>query len=40
MGIDATRKWPQEGVTREFPKKLTTTDAVRTRAEQIWSRLK
>ncbi len=22
MGIDATRKWPSEGVTREFPKRL------------------
>jgi 4-hydroxy-3-polyprenylbenzoate decarboxylase len=39
MGIDATRKWPQEGVTREFPKRLTTTDAASTRADQIWSRI-
>ena len=27
MGIDATRKWPGEGFTREWPKRLTTTEA-------------
>ena len=27
MGIDATRKWASEGFTREFPKKLVTTEA-------------
>ena len=27
MGIDATRKWPSEGVTREFPTKLVMTEA-------------
>jgi 4-hydroxy-3-polyprenylbenzoate decarboxylase len=39
MGIDATRKWPQEGVTREFPAKLTTTDAARTTADRIWAKI-
>jgi 4-hydroxy-3-polyprenylbenzoate decarboxylase len=39
MGIDATRKGPSEGVTREFPKKLKTTDAARTRADEVWSRI-
>jgi 4-hydroxy-3-polyprenylbenzoate decarboxylase len=39
MGIDATRKWSAEGVTREFPKRLSTTDAARARAEQIWARI-
>ena len=39
MGIDATRKWPSEGVTREFPQKLKTTEAARARAEEIWSRI-
>ena len=29
MGIDATRKWPSEGFTREWPKRLVTTDAGR-----------
>jgi 4-hydroxy-3-polyprenylbenzoate decarboxylase len=36
MGIDATRKWPSEGVTREWPARLVTTDAARARADQIW----
>jgi 4-hydroxy-3-polyprenylbenzoate decarboxylase len=36
MGIDATRKWAAEGVTREFPKRLTTTDAAARRADDIW----
>jgi 4-hydroxy-3-polyprenylbenzoate decarboxylase len=39
MGIDATRKWPSEGVTREFPAKLRTSDAAATRAEEIWARI-
>jgi 4-hydroxy-3-polyprenylbenzoate decarboxylase len=39
MGIDATRKLPGEGVTREFPKRLTTTDAARRRADEIWARI-
>jgi 4-hydroxy-3-polyprenylbenzoate decarboxylase len=39
MGIDATRKWPQEGVTREFPTKLTTTPEARAKAQAIWERI-
>jgi 4-hydroxy-3-polyprenylbenzoate decarboxylase len=37
LGIDATRKWPSEGVTREWPKRLTTTAAARRKAEEIWA---
>jgi 4-hydroxy-3-polyprenylbenzoate decarboxylase len=40
MGIDATRKWPSEGFTREWPKRLVTTDAAARKAEEIWSRIK
>jgi 4-hydroxy-3-polyprenylbenzoate decarboxylase len=40
IGIDATRKWPSEGVTREFPRRLKTSDAAATRAESIWKKLK
>src|SRR5215471_4316488 len=36
MGIDATRKWPSEGATREFPKKLKTSDAAAKKAEDIF----
>jgi 4-hydroxy-3-polyprenylbenzoate decarboxylase len=39
MGIDATRKWPAEGVTREWPKRLTTTAPARRKAEEIWARM-
>src|SRR5262245_21674171 len=40
MGIDATRKLPAEGVTREWPKRLVTSEKARARAEEIWSRIK
>src|SRR5687767_15157796 len=40
MGIDATRKWPSEGVTREFPKKLKMTDAAAARADEIWRKIR
>jgi 4-hydroxy-3-polyprenylbenzoate decarboxylase len=40
MGIDATRKWPEEGVTRAFPGKLTTTVAAREKAQRIWEKIK
>jgi 4-hydroxy-3-polyprenylbenzoate decarboxylase len=39
MGIDATRKWPSEGVTREFPSRLATSAAARARAEELWQKL-
>jgi 4-hydroxy-3-polyprenylbenzoate decarboxylase len=39
MGIDATRKWPSEGVTREFPRRLKTTDRAAKIAEDIWRRI-
>jgi 4-hydroxy-3-polyprenylbenzoate decarboxylase len=35
MGIDATRKWAGEGVTREWPTRLVTTEAARRRAEDL-----
>jgi 4-hydroxy-3-polyprenylbenzoate decarboxylase len=39
MGIDATRKGPAEGVTREFPSRLVTSDATRRRADDIWQQI-
>jgi 4-hydroxy-3-polyprenylbenzoate decarboxylase len=39
MGIDATRKWPSEGFTREWPARIRTTEAAGRRAAEIWSRL-
>ena len=35
MGIDATRKWPGEGFTREWPTRLKTTEAAARRAEEL-----
>jgi 4-hydroxy-3-polyprenylbenzoate decarboxylase len=40
MGIDATRKWPSEGVTREFPARLVTSEAARRRADAIWEAIR
>ena len=40
MGIDATRKWPSEGATREFPKRVVTTDAAARKAAAIWEKIK
>jgi 3-polyprenyl-4-hydroxybenzoate decarboxylase len=36
MGIDATRKRPAEGVTREWPKRLVTTEAAARKADALW----
>ena len=35
MGIDATRKWPGEGFTREWPTRLTTTEAASRKASDL-----
>ncbi len=39
MGIDATRKLPSEGFTREWPKRLATSDEAARKAEAIWARI-
>jgi 4-hydroxy-3-polyprenylbenzoate decarboxylase len=39
MGIDATRKWPEEGFTREWPDKILMSDAVVKRVDGIWEEL-
>ena len=39
MGIDATRKWASEGFTREWPRRLVTSDAAAGRAEAVWNRI-
>jgi len=35
MGIDATRKWPGEGFTREWQTRLKTSEAASRRAEEL-----
>jgi 4-hydroxy-3-polyprenylbenzoate decarboxylase len=37
MGIDATRKWPSEGFTRPWPKRIRTTPQAEARAAALWA---
>ena len=39
MGIDATRKWPQEGFEREWPDEITMSDEIRRHVDNIWPSL-
>ena len=36
MGIDATRKWKEEGFTRPWPDVIRMSDEVRARVDQLW----
>jgi 4-hydroxy-3-polyprenylbenzoate decarboxylase len=36
MGIDATRKWPQEGFTRRWPDLITMSPEVKARVGELW----
>ncbi len=38
MGIDATRKWPEEGFTRRWPDVIRMPDDVRTRVDALWKK--
>jgi 4-hydroxy-3-polyprenylbenzoate decarboxylase len=40
MGIDATRKWPSEGFTREWPKRLATSAGAAATATAIWEKIR
>jgi 4-hydroxy-3-polyprenylbenzoate decarboxylase len=40
MGIDATRKWPGEGFTRPWPKKLSTTPEAAALADEQWLKIR
>jgi len=39
MGIDATRKWPEEGFTRNWPKVIEMDPATKARVDAMWTRL-
>ena len=39
MGIDATRKLPSEGFTRQWPQRLAMTDAAARKAEAVWQKI-
>ena len=40
MGIDATRKWPAEGFTRQWPPMLAMPAEVKSRVDKLWPKLK
>lgn len=39
MGIDATRKWPEEGFTRRWPNLIEMDQETRVRVDELWPRL-
>ncbi len=39
MGLDATRKWPEEGFTRNWPALMKMDDATRKRIDDLWPAL-
>jgi len=39
MGVDATRKWPSEGFTREWPKRLKMDDAAAKKAAAVMAKM-
>jgi 4-hydroxy-3-polyprenylbenzoate decarboxylase len=39
MGIDATRKWREEGFMRPWPDEVTMTPEVKARIDALWERL-
>ena len=38
MGIDATRKWPEEGFTRDWPELIEMDEATKRRVDAMWPR--
>jgi 4-hydroxy-3-polyprenylbenzoate decarboxylase len=39
MGIDATRKWPEEGFTRNWPKVIEMDEATKRKVDAMWPQL-
>jgi 4-hydroxy-3-polyprenylbenzoate decarboxylase len=39
MGIDATRKWPEEGAHRAWPKMIAMDDTTKASVDAMWSKL-
>ena len=39
MGIDATRKWPEEGFQREWPDEIVMDEETRERVDRLWPHL-
>jgi 4-hydroxy-3-polyprenylbenzoate decarboxylase len=39
MGIDATRKWPEEGFQRDWPDEIVMDETTRERVDRLWPKL-
>jgi len=39
MGIDATRKWPEEGFTRPWPRVIDMDREIKEKVDELWPRL-
>ncbi|MGH7634153.1 MAG: hypothetical protein ACRENC_10520, partial [Gemmatimonadaceae bacterium] len=39
MGLDATRKWPEEGFTREWPGRVVMDEDTKRRVDAMWATL-
>jgi 4-hydroxy-3-polyprenylbenzoate decarboxylase len=39
MGIDATKKWKEEGFDREWPERITMDETTKQRIDELWPRL-
>ncbi len=39
LGIDGTRKWPEEGFTREWPDPIVMDAGTKRRIDELWPRL-
>ena len=40
MGIDATRKWPSEGFTRPWPRRIVTSGPAAQKADAVWEKIR
>ena len=38
MGVDATKKWPQEGFTRRWPDVIKMTPEIQKRVDELWKK--
>jgi 4-hydroxy-3-polyprenylbenzoate decarboxylase len=36
MGVDATRKWPEEGFMRPWPEVIRMSEEVKRRVDELW----
>jgi 4-hydroxy-3-polyprenylbenzoate decarboxylase len=38
MGIDATRKWPEEGFTRRWPDVIEMSPEIKQKVDEMWKK--